>query len=57
MIEKKLDGDPSVFWLKDETLYLFLNEEVRGKFTQDETGNLQKTSENWPALRSADPRG
>ena len=57
VIEKKLDGDPNVYWMNDETLYLFLNEEVRGKFAQDESGNLNKISENWPALRNADPQG
>ena len=57
VIEKKLDGDPKVYWVNDDKLYLFLNEEVRGKFAQDEPGNLAKTTENWPSLRDTDPQG
>ncbi|HCH65588.1 MAG: YHS domain-containing protein [Deltaproteobacteria bacterium] len=57
VIKKKLDGDPTVYWVHDKQLYLFLNEEVRGKFAQDQAGNLERIRENWPALRDFDPKG
>lgn len=55
VIEKKLDGDPSVFWMDGDKLHLFLNPEVRDKFMQDASGNAKRLVANWPLLRDRDP--
>lgn len=55
VLGKKLDGDPEVWSLLNGYLYIFLNEEVREKFFQDEVGNLQKVIENWPRIKDKAP--
>ena len=51
MINKKLDGNPEVWHIKDQKLFMFLNPEVRKKFLLDEAGNLKKVAENWPLVQ------
>lgn len=51
VLEKKFDGDPEVWLLRDDELHVFLNEEVRGKFMSDEAGNLARVEANWPQIR------
>ena len=55
VLGKKLDGDPEVWSLLNGYLYIFLNEEVKEKFFQDEVGNLQKVVENWPRIKDKAP--
>ncbi len=55
VVGKKFDGDPQVWHVKDENLYVFLNDEVKGKFLQDESGNLEKVSTNWPTIKDKKP--
>jgi YHS domain-containing protein len=57
VIDKKLDGDPGVYWMQGEALYLFLNEEVRQTFMQDIDGNLQKVSVKWEQLINLSMQG
>ncbi len=59
VLGKKFDGDPNVWLTKDDVTYVFLNEEVKAKFLEDEAGNLSKVKENWPKIkdRSADELG
>lgn len=54
VLRKKFDGDPQVWAIEDDQLYIFLNEEVRGKFLQDKEGNLQKVGSNWPYVEGKD---
>ena len=55
VIEKKLDGDPRVYHLDGEQLFLFLNTEVKGKFMLDVDGNQKSVASNWPSLKGSDP--
>ena len=55
VVGKKFDGDPKVWHLSGDKLYVFLNDEVKGKFLQDETGNLDKVATNWPAIKDKLP--
>lgn len=55
VLQKKFDGDPQVFLNNDGALHLFLNEEVREKFTQDTEGNLQTVSNNWKVIKDKSP--
>ena len=55
VLSKKFDGDPEVWALFKNRLYVFLNEEVKGKFLQDQTGNMEKISKNWPRIEAIAP--
>ena len=55
VLGKKFDGDPEVWSLLNGYLYIFLNEEVREKFFQDEVGNLRKVVKNWPLIKDKAP--
>ncbi|MGP1375386.1 MAG: YHS domain-containing (seleno)protein [Almyronema sp.] len=55
VLSKKFDGDPTVWLLNEGRLYLFLNEEVKAKFLQDEVGNLAKAQNNWPKIKDKSP--
>lgn len=57
VLEKKLDGDPLVYWMQDDALYLFLNEEVQQKFMQDISGNLEKVSAGWSRISALNGEG
>ena len=54
VLRKKFDGDPNVWAVVQDRLYIFLNEDVKGKFFQDEEGNFQKVSANWPYVQGKD---
>lgn len=49
IIDKRLDGDPEVWAMSDNKPHLFLNEEVKAKFLQDEN-NWERVSSKWTAL-------
>ena len=51
VLGKKFDGDPQVWHVKDDGLFVFLNAEVKGKFLQDEPGNMAKVKTNWPNIK------
>ena len=55
VLGKKFDGDPEVWSLLNGYLYIFLNEEVKDKFFQDEVGNLRKVVQNWPLIKDKAP--
>ncbi|NEP15960.1 MAG: YHS domain-containing protein [Leptolyngbya sp. SIO4C1] len=55
VLGKKLDGDPEVWSILDGYLYVFLNEEVRDKFLQDQAGNLARVAKNWPQIADKAP--
>ncbi len=55
VLGKKFDGDPKVWLVKDESLYVFLNEEVKQKFLSDEAGNLEKVRSTWPNIKDRSP--
>ncbi|MEM9165300.1 MAG: YHS domain-containing (seleno)protein [Cyanobacteria bacterium P01_F01_bin.4] len=55
VLRKKLDGDPEVWSIINDHLYIFLNEEVRDKFLKSESGNLAKVVKNWPQIQDKSP--
>lgn len=55
VLGKKFDGDPNVWSLHENKLYVFLNEEVKTKFLQDTVGNLKKVTDTWPQIASKSP--
>ncbi|MEO1094852.1 MAG: YHS domain-containing (seleno)protein [Cyanobacteria bacterium J06638_28] len=55
VLAKKFDGDPEVWSVHNNRLYVFLNREVKEKFLQDEPGNLSKVAENWSIIQDKSP--
>ncbi|MEM6424706.1 MAG: YHS domain-containing (seleno)protein [Cyanobacteria bacterium P01_H01_bin.119] len=55
VLAKKFDGDPEVWFINNDRLYVFLNQEVKEKFLLDEAGNLSKVAENWPLIQEKSP--
>ena len=48
--EKFFDGDPQVWSVIDEKLYLLGNSEIAEKWRKDFPGNIKKANQNWPKL-------
>jgi len=44
-------GDPLLWTIEDDRLYLNLNERFQRQFRDDLPGNIAAADENWPALR------
>ncbi|AFY39444.1 YHS domain-containing protein [[Leptolyngbya] sp. PCC 7376] len=55
VLAKKFDGDPEVWSVHNDRLHVFLNQEVKEKFLQDESGNLSRVAEIWPTIRDKSP--
>lgn len=55
VLEKKFDGDPEVWLIRNDQLHIFLNREVQEKFLNDEEGNLARVEANWPRIRDKTP--
>ncbi|GBF86509.1 hypothetical protein AsFPU3_3580 [Aphanothece sacrum FPU3] len=54
-LEKKLDGDPTVWKIVDGKLYLNVNKDVSVAWNRDIPGNLAKAQENWPTIQGKTP--
>lgn len=55
VLNKKFDGDPTVWTMEQGRLHLFLNEEVKRKFYLDKDGNLARVERNWPQIKDKSP--
>ena len=55
VLSKKFDGDPTIWLIYNEELYVFLNEDVKKKFLQDEVGNFERVRNNWPSIKDKLP--
>ena len=53
---RKLDGDPSLFRVVDNRLYLNVSAPVQQRWIQDIPGNIRTANEQWPQLRGKTPR-
>jgi YHS domain-containing protein len=53
---KKLDIDPTQFKVVDDKLYLNVNAEVFGKWSQDIPAHVRAADQNWPAIASKTPK-
>ena len=49
-VGKKFDGDPHLWKIEDDRLYLNLNEEIYETFLEDIDGNISKADSNWPDI-------
>ena len=50
-LEKKLDGDPQVWRIVDDRLYLNVNADVQKRWSEDIAGNIAKAELVWPEIR------
>ena len=54
-VGKKFIGDPEVWEIVDEKLYLNLNPEIQQKWNEDMKGNIAKADQQWPGIKDKDP--
>lgn len=53
---RKLDGDPHLFRVADNRLYLNVNEAAQRRWLQDIPGHIRQAEAEWPKLRGRTPR-
>jgi len=51
----KFDGDPTLFRVVDNKLYLNLNPEIQATWQKDIPGNIAKAEQNWTRIRDKAP--
>jgi YHS domain-containing protein len=51
----KVDGDPNVWKIVDNKLYLNLAPPVATRWSQDVAGNIKDANDKWPALKDKAP--
>jgi YHS domain-containing protein len=49
---KKFDGDPQVWKIVDDRLYLNLNSDIAAEWSKDIPGNIAKAEKNWAKIRA-----
>ncbi|TJY59058.1 YHS domain-containing protein [Sinimarinibacterium sp. CAU 1509] len=49
-VGKKFDGDPMLWTIRDERLYLNLNPEIVAAFNKDVPGNIKKAEGKWQKI-------
>lgn len=49
---KKFDGDPTLWRIVRDRLYLNLNEEIQNKWSEDIGGNIRKANAQWKSVSS-----
>ena len=54
-VGKKFVGDPEVWEIVDEKLYLNLNSDIQNKWKEDTPGNIVKADQNWPGIKDKAP--
>lgn len=53
---KKLDGDPSVWRVDGDMLFVYAYPAAKDVFVQDIAGNTQKADTNWPVIKGKVPK-
>lgn len=53
---RKLDGDPKLFRVVDNRLFLNVNEAVQTRWAQDIPDNVKKAEAVWPTLKGKTPK-
>lgn len=56
LLGQKFDGNPEVWSIEGDRLYLFLNRDVQARFYQDKPENLAKATQNWLTIRDFSPQ-
>lgn len=51
-VGKKFDGDPHLWTIQNDRLYLNLNPDIVAAFEKDVPGNLKKADSNWTRIRT-----
>jgi len=51
-VGKKFVGDPDVWAIVDDRLYLNLDTKIQGIWSKDVAGNIEKAEANWARIRS-----
>lgn len=51
----KFDGDPTLWKVVDNKLYLNLNPQIQEKWQQDVSGNIAKADQHWKRIRDKAP--
>lgn len=54
-LEKKLDGDPQIFRIRKDRLYVFVHQQAVEIWDKDPAGTLAKVNMNWPRIRDRAP--
>lgn len=54
--ERKFDGDPAVWHIANDKLYLNVNKDVQKKWLEDVNGNNVKADGYWPEIRNKTPK-
>lgn len=50
-VGKKFAGDPDVWEIVDDRLYLNLDNKIQGVWAKDVSGNVAKANRNWPRIK------
>lgn len=56
VMEKKLDGDPNLWRIVDNTLYLNVGAPAQKRWLEDTSGNIKKANEIWPKIKEKAPK-
>ena len=51
-VGKKFDGDPRLWKIHQDRLYLNLNPDIVAEFEKDVPGNVKKANANWTKIRT-----
>jgi YHS domain-containing protein len=52
----KFEGDPNVWKIVDNKLYLNFNPDVGRRWSQDVPGNISRADDNWPQIKDKTPK-
>jgi YHS domain-containing protein len=55
-LSHKLEGDPNVWRIVDQKLYLNVNPDVAERWKKDIPGNIVKANDNWPEIKDKTPK-
>jgi len=55
-IGRKVEGDPTIWKVVDQKLYLNFNPDVAVRWNKDIPGNVAKADGNWPDIRNKTPK-
>lgn len=55
-MERKLDGDPLLYRVVNNRLYLNVSAPVQARWIQDISGNVKTANEKWPSLLGKTPK-
>jgi YHS domain-containing protein len=55
-MNRKIEGDPNVWKLVDNKLFLNANPDVGRRWSQDIPGNIARADDNWPQIKDKAPK-